>query len=45
MIQSVFLELGNFLAYYLIVMITFGAIFLVVFDSPSEDSIGMGAFS
>lgn len=45
MIQSVFIELSNFLAYYLFVMITFGVIFVVVFDEASTDTQGAGLFS
>jgi Polycystin cation channel len=35
MIQAVIIELRNFLAYYLLVMITFGFVFKVVFDTAS----------
>lgn len=45
MLEAVFWELSNFLAYLLIVMCAFGLVFKVVFDDPSPDSIGAGPIS
>jgi hypothetical protein len=45
MVQAVFYDLRLFLAYYLMVITTFGFIFMVVFDDPNSDSQGLGPFS
>ncbi len=45
MLEAVFFQLSNFLAYIFIVMIAFGLIFRVIFDNPSSDSKGAGPFS
>ena len=45
MIEAVFWELSNFLAYLVIVMIAFGLVFKIVFDEPALDSQGAGPVS
>ncbi len=45
MVKSVFLEIRSFLAYYLMVMITFGLIILVVFEDYAKDCFGLGLIS
>ena len=45
MVQGVFYDLRLFLAYYVMVITTFGVIFMVIFDDPNSDSEGLGPFS
>jgi hypothetical protein len=45
MVQAVFYDLRHFLAYYLMVITTFGFILMVIFDDPNPDSQGLGLFS
>ena len=45
MVQGVFYDLRLFLAYYIMVITTFGVIFMVIFDDPNSDSDGLGPFS
>jgi hypothetical protein len=45
MILGVFYDLRIFLAYYIMVITTFGVIFMVIFDDPNSDSEGLGPFS
>jgi hypothetical protein len=45
MVQAVFYDLRLFLAYYLMVITTFGFILMVIFDEPNPDSQGLGLFS
>jgi len=45
MVQAVFYDLRLFLAYYLMVITTFGFILMVIFDDPNPDSQGLGLFS
>lgn len=45
MLKTVFVELRFFLFYYVLVMLTFGIVFKVIFKDPSEDSQGAGPFS
>ena len=45
MVQAVFYDLRLFLAYYLIVMITFSFILMIVFNDPNKDSEGLGPLS
>jgi hypothetical protein len=45
MVQGVFYDLRLFLAYYIMVITTFGVIFMVIFDDPNSDSEGLGPFS
>ena len=45
MVQAVFYDLRLFLAYYIMVVTTFGFILMVIFDDPTYDSEGLGTFS
>jgi hypothetical protein len=45
MVQAVFYDLRLFLAYYIMVITTFGIILMVIFDEPNSDSEGLGTFS
>ena len=45
MVQAVFYDLRLFLAYYIMVITTFGLILSVLFDEPNSDSEGLGTFS
>jgi hypothetical protein len=45
MVEAVFYDLRLFLAYYLMVISTFGFILMVIFDEPNSDSQGLGPFS
>jgi hypothetical protein len=42
MVQAVFYDLGLFLAYYIMVIATFGFILMVIFDDPNSESGGDG---
>jgi hypothetical protein len=45
MLQAVFFDLRLFLAYYIMVITTFGFILMVLFNEPNSDSESLGAFS
>jgi hypothetical protein len=45
MVQSVFYDLRLFLAYYIMVITTFGFLLMVIFDEPNSDSEGLGSAS
>ena len=45
MIQAVFYDLRIFLAYYIMVIITFGFLLMTIFDEPNSDSDGLGPAS
>ena len=45
MVQAVFYDLRLFLAYYIMVITTFGFLMMVIFDEPSSDSEGLGPAS
>jgi hypothetical protein len=45
MVQAVFYDLRLFLAYYIMVITTFGFLLMVIFDEPNSDSEGLGAVS
>jgi len=45
MVQAVFYDLRLFLAYYAMVMVTFGFILMIVFKDPIKDSSGLGPIS
>jgi hypothetical protein len=45
MVQGVFYDLRLFLAYYIMVVTTFGFILMVIFDDPNSDSEGLGTIS
>jgi hypothetical protein len=45
MVQAVFYDLRLFLAYYIMVITTFGFLLMVIFDEPSSDSEGLGPVS
>jgi hypothetical protein len=45
MVQAVFYDLRLFLAYYIMVITTFGFLLMVIFDEPNSDSEGLGLAS
>jgi hypothetical protein len=45
MVQAVFYDLRLFLAYYIMVITTFGFLLMVIFDEPNSDSEGLGPAS
>jgi hypothetical protein len=45
MVEAVFYDLRLFLAYYIMVITTFGLLLIVIFDDPSSDSEGLGSAS
>ena len=45
MVEAVFYDLRLFLAYYIMVITTFGFLLMVIFDEPNSDSEGLGPAS